>query len=112
MLIDNRKLDDDKTEFLIFGTAQQLEKVDIPFCQRGQLRHFSCACWKESLFVVLPQAVHGIFQLLIAIFLIVQHMTRQKISLLKVSCDILIHAFVASRFDYCKAYYTACWTAH
>lgn len=87
MLIDNRKLDDDKTECPIFGTAQQLEKVDIPFCQRGQLRHSCCACWKESLFVVLPQAVHGIFQLLIAIFLFVQHMTRQKISLLKVSCD-------------------------
>ena len=28
MLNDNLELNDDKTEFLIFGTPQQLEKVD------------------------------------------------------------------------------------
>ena len=64
ILIDNLKLNDDKTEFPIICTAQQLEKVDMNFCQRGRLQDSSCAYCKESLFVGLLQAVHGKFVVL------------------------------------------------
>ena len=53
MLMDSPKLNDNKTEFLIIGTLQELEKVDIPFvsmcnsnCPNVAARNFSS--WFDS----------------------------------------------------------------
>lgn len=65
-----------------------MEKVDIPFCQRGQLRHSSCAYWKESLFVVFY--LYNIWR--------IRKFLSQK------SAETLIHAFATSQLrDYCKS---------
>lgn len=87
MLIDNRKLNDDKTEFPIIGTAQQVEKFDIPFCQRWQLLHSSRAYRKESLFVVFY--LYNIWR--------IRKFLSQK------SAETLIHAFATSQLDNCKS---------
>lgn len=50
--MESLKLNDGKTEFLIIGTLQQLEKFDIPFLSGCELnfptvaitKHFSSSC--------------------------------------------------------------------
>ena len=46
MLTDKLKLNDDKTEFMLIGTKQQLSKVNIDCLTRKHWR-YSCYCGKK-----------------------------------------------------------------
>ena len=58
MFMESLKLNDGKTEFLIIGTLQQLEKFDIPFV-RMWTQFSYCGYYKTFQYFVWLQGVHG-----------------------------------------------------
>ena len=91
MLNDKLKLNDDKTEFMIIGTSQQLTKVSInslrvataTITPVSSVKNLGLDSWFDS-------------KLTIAIYI-------SKTCNSKDNTNTLIHAFISSRVDYCNS---------
>lgn len=105
MQTDKLKLNDGKTEFLIIGTKQQLEKVNVDHLTVGtekispttsvrNLGSWFDECFNMSLHI--SKACSSSYYYL--------HNIRQiRKYLTPVTTETLIHAFVTSRLDYCNS---------
>ena len=104
MLNNNLKLNDDKTEFLIIGTPQQLEKLDIiSICVGDSDIHpvpiaKNLGSWFDSR---LSTATH-ITKICASSFYYIYNIRRIRKYLSQQSTETLIHAFITSRLDYCN----------
>ena len=104
MLNNDLKFNDDKTEFLIIGFSQQLEKLDNISIHVGDsdihpvplARNLSC--WFDSR---LSMESH-ITKLCASSFYYIYNIRRIRKYLSWQSPEILVHAFIASRLDYCN----------
>jgi len=91
MLNDNLKLNDDKTEFLIIGTPQQLEKVDImSICMGNSDIHpvptaRNPSSWFDSWLSMSKHIQRSSLRFFLFPFL--QHTTHQQLSLTKINQD-------------------------
>ena len=105
MLNNDLKFSDDKTEFLIIGSSQQLGKLDniskrvgdsdihpVPLAR-------NLGCWFDSR---LSMASH-ITKICASSFYYIYNIRRIKKYLSRQSSEILVHAFITSRLDYCKS---------
>ena len=98
-------LNDDKTEFLLLGTKQQLAKVDINSITVGGsvvntkpvVRNLGS--WFDS---QLSMSTH-ISRLCSSAFFHLHNISRIRKFLSPVETKSLVHAFVTSRFDYCNS---------
>ena len=104
MLSKKLKLNDDKTEFLIIGTRQQLEKVNIEELCVGS--HFikpssvvkNLGSWFDSklnMLVHINKTCSSSFFYLYNLRRIRKYLTRQD-------TECLVHAFIGSKIDYCN----------
>ena len=104
MLNNDLKFNDDKTEFLIIGSSQQLEKLDnISICVGDSDIHpmplvRNIGCWFDSR---LTMASH-ITKLCASSFYYIYDIRRIRKYLSRQSAEILVHAFITSRLDYCN----------
>ena len=104
MLNNDLKLNDDKTEFLIIGASQQLEKLDnISIRVRDSDSHpvpiaRNLGSWFDSR---LSMATH-ITKIYASSFYSIYNIRRIRKYLSQQSTETLIHAFVTSRLDYCN----------
>ena len=100
MLNNDLKFNDDKTEFLIIGSSQQLEKLDnisigvgdsdihpVPLAR-------NLGCWFDSRL--------SITKLCASLFYYIYHIRRIRKYLSRQLPEILVHAFITSRLDYCN----------
>ena len=105
MLSDKLKLNDNKTEFLIIGTSQQLAKVDIGSIRVGDsdVSPVSVAknlgSWFDS---KLTMETH-ITKTCSSSFYYLYNIRRIRKYLFKHCTETLIHAFISSRIDYCNS---------
>ena len=105
MLNDKLKLNDDKTEFMIIGTSQQLAKVSINSLRVGTatITPVSSArnlgSWFDS---KLTMAIH-ISKTCNSAFYYLYNLRRIRKYLSKDNTKTLIHAFISSRVDYCNS---------
>ena len=105
MLNDKLKLNDDKTEFMIIGTSQQLAKVSINSLRVGTatITPVSSArnlgSWFDS---KLTMATH-ISKTCNSAFNYLYNLRRIRKYLSKDNTKTLIHAFISSRVDYCNS---------
>ena len=105
MLNDKLKLNDDKTEFMIIGTSQQLAKVSINSLRVGTatITPVSSArnlgSWFDS---KLTMATH-ISKTCNSAFYYLYNLRRIRKYLSKDNTKTLIHAFISSRVDYCNS---------
>ena len=104
MLSDKLKLNDNKTEFLIIGTSQQLAKVDISSIRVGDsdISPVSVArnllgSWFDS---KLTMETH-ITKTCSSSFYYLYKIRSIRNYLFKHCTETLIHAFITSRIDYC-----------
>ena len=101
MLNDNLKLNDDKTEFLIIGTPQQLGKVDITSIRVGYSDIHpvpiarNLGSWFDSR---LSMSKH-IIKICGSSFFYLHNIPRIRDYLSQRSTETLIHTFVSSRLD-------------
>ena len=105
MLTDSLKLNDDKSEFLIIGTLQQLTIIDI-----GSIRVGDCnvstvtsarnlGSWFDS---KLSMSTH-ITKLSSSSFYYLYNIRRIRKYLSRRCTETLVHAFITSRIDYCNS---------
>ena len=106
MLNDKLKLNDEKTEFMIIGTVQQLAKVSInvlPVCRAAAITPVSSArnlgSWFDS---KLTMAFH-ISKTCNSAFYYLYNLRRIRKYLSKDNIKTLVHAFISSRIDYCNS---------
>ena len=106
MIRDRLMLNDDKTEFLLLGTKQQLAKVDINSITFGEsvvntkpvVRNLGS--WFDS---QLSMSTH-ISKLCSSAFFHLRNISRIRKFLSRVELiKSLVHAFVTSRVDYCNS---------
>ena len=105
MIRDRLMLNDDKTEFLLLGTKQQLAKVDINSITVGEsvvnrkpvVRNLGS--WFDS---QLGMSAH-ISKLCSSAFFHLHNISRILKFLSPVETKSLVHAFVTSRVDYCNS---------
>ena len=98
-------LNDDKTEFLLLGTKQQLAKVDINSTTVGEsvvntkrvVRNLGS--WFDS---QLSMSTH-ISKLCSSAFFHLHNISRIRKFLSPVETKSLVHAFVTSRVEYCNS---------
>ena len=99
---DQLMLNDDKTEFLIIGTRQQLSKVSIQSIKVGQAEVSSVVsarnlgtCFDTHLDMVthITKTCSSAFYYLYNICHIRKYLSRE-------STEKLVHAFISSRLDY------------
>ena len=106
MIQERLMINDDKTEFLLVGTRQQLGKLDSCSITVGNNRISSSPCvrnlgsWFES---NLSMTDH-INKACSAAFYHLHNLRRIKIYLSRDSLITLVHAFITSRLDYCNVY--------
>ena len=104
VLNNDLKFNDDKTEFLIIGSSQQLEKlVNISIRVGDSDIHpvplaRNLGCWFDSR---LSMASH-ITKLCASSFYYIYNIRRIRKYLSRQSTEILVHAFITSRLDYCN----------
>ena len=98
-------LNDDKTEFLIIGTRQQLSKVSIQSINVGQAEVSSIVSARNTgtcFDTHLDMGTHitktrsSVFYYLYSIRHIRKYLSRK-------STEKLVHAFISSRLDYCNS---------
>ena len=98
-------LNDDKTEFLIIGTRQQLSKVSIQSIKIGQTEVFPVASarnlgtWVDShldMGIHITKTCRSAFYYLYNIRHIRKYLSRE-------STEKLVHAIISSRLDYCNS---------
>ena len=105
MIRDRLMLNDDKTEFLLLGTMQQLAKVDINSITVGDFvvdtKPFvrNLGSWFDS---QLSMFTH-ISKLCSSAFFHLHNISRIRKFLSPVETKSLVHAFVTSRVDYCSS---------
>ena len=105
MIRDRLMLNDDKTEFLLLGTKQQLAKVDINSTTVGEcvvktkrvVRNLGS--WFDS---QLSMSTH-ISSLCSSAFFHLHNISRIRKLLSPVETKSLVHAFVTSRVEYCNS---------
>ena len=104
MLNNDLKFNDDKTEFLIIGSSQQLEKLDNISIRVGDSDIHpvplarNLGCWFDSR---LSMASH-ITKLCASSFYYIYNIRRIRKYLSRQSTEILVHAFITSCLDYCN----------
>ena len=104
MLNNGLKLNDDKTEFLIIGTSQQLGKLDNISIRVGDSNIHpvpiarNLGSWFDSR---LSMATH-ITKICASSFYYIYNICRIRKYLTQQSTETLVHAFVTSRLDYCN----------
>ena len=95
---------DDKTELLIIGSSQQLEKLDNITIRVGDPDIHpvplarNLGCWFDSR---LSMASH-ITQICASSFYYIYNIRRIRKYLSRQSTQILVHAFITSHLDYCN----------
>ena len=105
MISDNLMLNDDKTEFLILGTRQQLAKVNIDNIKVGSARVSPVSAvrnlgsWFDS---QLTMSSH-ISKLCSVAFYHLCNIRRIRKYLSQETAGTLVHAFITSRIDYCNS---------
>ena len=104
MLIDKLKLNPDKTEFLILGTRQQLEKVITSHLVVGESRICPSTKVKNlgSWFDPNLDMVSHINNICSSPFYYLYNIRRIRKYLSCQSTTSLIHAFITSKLDYCN----------
>ena len=110
MLNDKLKVNDDKTEFMIIGTSQQLAKASMNSLRVGTvtITPVSLARTLGSGFdSKLTMAIH-ISKTCNSAFYYLYNMRRIRKYLSKDNTRALIHAFISSRVDHCNSFYMAC----
>ena len=113
MIRDRLMLNDDKTEFLLLGTKQQLAKVDINSITVGGsvvntkpvVRNLGS--WFDS---QLSMSTH-ISKLCSSAFFHLHNISRIRKFLRPVETKSLMHAFVTSRADYRNSLWSTCLAA-
>ena len=104
MLNNDLKFNDDKSEFLIIGSSQQLENLDNISIRVGDSDIHpvplarNLGCWFDSR---LSMASH-ITKLCNSSFYFIYNIRRIRKYLSRQSTEILVHAFLKSRLDYCN----------
>ena len=105
MLQDRLRLNDDKTEFIIIGTRQQLAKVNIDSLRVGESstaptsKVKSLGCWFDGQLKMDTQ-INSICK---TAFFHLYNIRRIK-KFLNFECTkILVNAFVTSRLDFCNS---------
>ena len=104
MLNNNLKLNDDKTEFLIIGTPQQLEKLDNISIRVGDSDIHpvpiarNLGSWFDSRLSMTPH----ITKICASSFYYMYNIRRIRKYLSQQSTETLVHAFITSRLDYCN----------
>ena len=102
---DQLMLNDDKTEFLIIGTRQQLSKVSIQNIKIGQTEVSPVASarnlgtWFDTHLVMgtqITKTFGSAFYYLYNIHHIRKYLSRE-------SAEKLVHTFISSRLDYCNS---------
>ena len=105
MIQDKMKLNDDKTEFLIIGTSQQLKKVRTDTLSVGNaiispvLSARNLGAYFDSNMTLAPfinNTCKSAFPQLYNIRRIMKYLTTN-------TCKTLVHAMITSRIDYCNS---------
>ena len=102
---DHLMLNDDKTEFLIIGTRQQLSKVSIQSINVGQAEVSSVVSARNlgtCFDTHLDMGTH-ITKTCSSAFYYLYNIRRIRKYLSRESTEKLVHAFISSRFDYCNS---------
>ena len=105
MLADRLKINDDKTEFLVIGTRQQLAKVNIDSINVGTVEVSSSSevknlgCWLDN---QLKLNSH-INRLCKSAFFHLYNIRKIRKFLSRETTQILVNALVTSRLDYCNS---------
>ena len=105
MISDNLMLNDDKTEFLIIGTRRQLAKVNINCIRVGSTDICpvtvarNLGSWFDE---QLTMSTH-ISKLCGVVFYYLHNIKRIRKYLSRESTEMLVHAFITSRVDYCNS---------
>ena len=107
MLMDHLKLNDEKTEFLLVGTRQQLAKLCVESlavsdhliapCQEAK----NLGCWFDQKLSM----VTNINKVCSASHFYLHNIRRIRKFLSVESTKLLVHALVTSRIDYCNSLY-------
>ena len=105
MLIDKLKLNPDKTEFLILGTRQQIEKVITSHLVVGECRICPSIKVKNlgSWFDPNLNMIGHINNICSSSFYYLYNIRRIRKYLSRHSAIFLIHAFITSKLDYCNS---------
>ena len=104
MTTDKLKLNDDKTEFLITGTRQQLSKVHIEKLSVGGVSAApviyarNLGTWFDT-YLSLVTHITNTCQ---AAFYHLHNIRRIRKFLTKESTKVLVHAFIMGRIHYCN----------
>ena len=104
MLNNDLKFNDDKTDFLIIGSSQQLEKLDNISIRVGDSDIHpvplsrNLGCWFDSRLSISSH----ITKLCTSSFYYIYNIRRIRKYLSRQSTEILVHAFITSRLDYCN----------
>ena len=104
MLNNDLKFNDDKTEFLITGSSQQLGKLDNISIRVGNSDIHpvplarNLGCW----FDFRLSTASYITKICASSFYYIYNIRRIRKYLSQQSSEILVHAFVISRLDYCN----------
>ena len=97
MLIDKLKINDDKTEFMIIGTKQQLEKISSQNLTVTTAK--SLGTWLDN--HLTPQ--ENINKTYRTAYLHIHNIRHIRKYLTKDVTEKLVHAFVIGRIDYCNS---------
>jgi len=105
MISDNLMLNDDKTEFFVIGTRQQLAEVNINCIRVGSTDVClvtvarNLGSWFDE---QLTMSTH-ISKLCGVTFFYLHNIKRDRKYLSRESTEMLVHAFITSRVDYCNS---------
>ena len=105
MLTDRLIINDDKTEFLVIGTRQQLSKVNIDSLCVGNATVLpsseakNLSCWLDNQL----KMVSHINKTCKAAFFYLFNIRRIRKFLSSENTQVLVNAFVTSRLDYCNS---------
>ena len=108
VLNNNLKLNDDKTEFLIIGTPQQLEKLDNISIRVGDSDIHpvpiarNLGSWFDSRLSMAPHIKKSKSKICASSFYCIYNIRRIRKYLSQQSTETLVHAFITSRLDYCN----------
>ena len=101
---DKLLLNDEKTEFLIIGTRQQLSKVDIYSITVGNSDVMRSSVVKNlGVFIDDKLSMTSHINEICKTFYYLHNIKRIRKHLSRKSTETLIHAFVSSRLDYCNS---------
>ena len=105
MISDNLMLNDYKTEFLIIGTRQQLAKVNINCIRVGSTDVCPVTVARNlgSWFDEQLTMSTDISKLCRVAFFHSHNIKRVRKYLSRESTELLVHAFITSRVDYCNS---------